>query len=164
MSETASVTPDPSVVDLAGSPAATPFRLRAQLLDAGSKTDMLARTDNLWIQIRVYAAHGGENAMHAHHYQDHSFIVLQGNARFRGPRGEVWNLGRNEGIMLPSGAYYCFENSGDDALVVLRIASKTKEEGDPGVRLGTHGGQIDAHTPENNRPEIRVFRSGAFYE
>jgi mannose-6-phosphate isomerase-like protein (cupin superfamily) len=151
-------------VDLEGAPKASLFRLKIELLEKGSKTRLLARTDNLWMQIRCYSPHEGENAMHAHHYQDHSFVILQGTARFYGPLGEVWNLGRNEGIMLPSGAYYCFENGGDDPLVVMRIASITRDVGDINKRLGVKGEQIEPHSAENKRPEHTVIKEGAFYE
>lgn len=152
------------VVDFSKAPPPDFFKLKIQLLDEGSFRLMLADTGNLQIKIRCYAAGGGENAMHAHHGQDHSFIVLMGKARFFGPRGEERELQRNEGVMLPSGCYYCFENSGDEPLVVLRIESITKEGGSSTVRLGMHGQQIDAHAPENNREKPVRFRDGAFYE
>lgn len=151
-------------LDLTNSPPPDFFKLKIQLLDEGSFRLMLADTGNLQIKIRCYAAGGGENAMHAHHGQDHSFIVLMGKARFFGPRGEERELVRNEGVMLPSGCYYCFENAGDEPLVVLRIESITKDGGDPHVRIGMHGQQIDPHAPENNREKPVRFREGAFYE
>jgi mannose-6-phosphate isomerase-like protein (cupin superfamily) len=150
--------------DFASAPPPTRFRLRIPLLDAGSMSTVLAKTENFELKIRCYAPNQGENAMHSHHNQDHSFVILQGTARFFGPRGEVWDLGRNEGIMLYDGSWYCFRNSGSEPLVVLRIASFMPQNGDPNKRLGVHGEQIDAHTPENKRPETRVFREGAFYE
>ncbi len=153
-----------ATVDFDKAPSPSRFRLRAQLLDAGSESRILAETDSLQMKIRVYAPHEGENAMHAHHNQDHSFVVLQGQARFYGPRGEAWELGRNEGIMLPEGAYYCFENSGDDPLVVMRIATMMSDKGDPETRLGVHQRQIDSHTAENRRPQKIVYREGEFYE
>ena len=156
--------PGDVAVDLENAPKAETFRLRIELLEKGSRTRLLARTDNLWMQIRCYSPYEGENAMHAHHYQDHSFVVLQGKARFYCPLGVTYDLGRNEGIMLPQGAYYCFENSGDDPLVVMRIASITREEGDVNKRLGVHGRQIEPHSPENKRPEHVVVREGTFYE
>lgn len=152
------------LVDFSKTPAPETFKLRIQLLDEGSRSIMLTDTGNMKIKIRCYAAGGGENAMHAHHNQDHSFIVLQGNARFYGPQGEVRDLARNDGIMLPSGCYYCFENSGAEPLVVLRIESITKEGGDPNVRLGMHGQQIEPHAVENNREKPIRPRPGAFYE
>ncbi len=140
------------------------FRLRIELLDEGSFRRMLADTGNLKIKIRCYAAGGGENALHAHHGQDHSFIILQGQARFRLPSGETREMTRNEGVMLPSGSYYCFDNSGPEPLVVLRIESITREGGDPEVRLGETGQQIDPRAPENNRNKTMRIRPGAFYE
>ncbi len=156
---------DPTAtVDFDKTPPPARFQLRAQLLDAGSESRILAETDHLQMKIRVYAAHEGENAMHAHHNQDHSFVVLQGAARFYGPRGETWDLGHNEGIMLPEGTYYCFENFGDDPLVVMRIAAMMPEKGDPEARLGVREQQIDAHRAENRRPQKIVHREGEFYE
>ncbi len=153
-----------ATIDFDKAPPAERFKLRAQLLDAGSESRILGESDHLQMKIRVYSAHEGENAMHAHHNQDHSFVILQGTARFYGPRGEVWDLGRNEGIWLPEGTYYCFENSGDDPLVVIRIAAMMPEQGDPNKRLGVHGEQIEPHSPENRRPEKIVYRDGEFYE
>ena len=155
---------DGAAVDFAADPPPTRFRLRSPLLDAGSLSTVLAETPNFQLKIRCYAPHEGENAMHSHHHQEHSFVVLQGTARFYGPRGETWDLGRNEGIMLYDRTWYCFENSGEDPLVVLRIATFLPHEGDPNKRLGVNGLQIDPHTAENKRPETRVFREGAFYE
>lgn len=152
------------LVDFSKTPPPELFKLRIQLLDQGSRSEMLTDTGNMKIKIRCYAAGGGENAMHAHHNQDHSFIVLEGQARFYGPQGEVHDLVRNQGIMLRSGCYYCFENSGSEPLVVLRIESITAEGGDPNVRLGMHGQQIEPHAPENNREKAIKARPGAFYE
>ena len=89
-------------VDFDKAPPASRFRLRAQLLDSGSQSRVLAESDRLQMKIRVYAAHEGENAMHAHHNQDHSFVVLQGQARFYGPRGETWDL-ENAGQLAAGG-------------------------------------------------------------
>jgi len=153
-----------ALVDVSKTPAPDIFKLRIQLLDEGSRSDLLTDTGNMKIKIRCYASGGGENAMHAHHNQDHSFIVLQGQARFYGPQGEVHDLIRNQGIMLPSGCYYCFENSGPEPLVVLRIESITKDGGDPNIRLGMHGQQIEPHAAENNREKPIRPRPDAFYE
>ena len=152
------------MVDFSDTPSPDFFKLKIQLLDEGSFRHLLADTGNLQIKIRCYASGGGENAMHAHHGQDHSFIVLMGRARFFRPHGEERLLERNEGIMLPSGCYYCFENAGDEPLVVLRIESITRDESDGSIRLGLHGQQINPHAPENNREKPVRFREGAFYE
>ncbi len=150
--------------DFETAPPPTRFQLRTPLLDSGSLSTVLAETDNFQLKIRCYAPREGENAMHSHHNQDHSFVVLQGTARFYGPRGEVWDLGRNEGIMLYDGSWYCFENPGEEPLVVLRIAAFMPHQGDPNKRLGVKGQQIDAHTKDNRRPDDIKLRDGAFYE
>ncbi len=155
--------PDASM-DFEAAPPPSRFQLRTPLLDAGSLSTVLAETENFQLKIRCYAPREGENAMHSHYNQDHSFVVLQGTARFYGPRGEVWDLTRNEGIMLYDGTWYCFENSGEEPLVVLRIASFMPHKGDPDKRLGVRGEQIEPHSVENKRPEKTVLREGAFYE
>src|SRR6266568_3252506 len=56
------------------------FKMRAQLLDQGRTNTALARTDNMWATLKVYAS-GGENGLHTHPHEDHTFIVLQGSDR-----------------------------------------------------------------------------------
>ncbi len=114
--------------DLATSAKPSFFRMRTQLLDAGNTELPLAVGDNLWIKIKVYAE-GGENHLHAHPYQDHSFIVLDGKACFHGPRGERRTLKRNEGVFLPAGSYYWFEQVGERA--ARRAAARRHQAGRP---------------------------------
>ena len=65
--------------------AAQTFRLRTPLLSAGRSHNILASckaaTGAMNIAIKCYAE-GGENEFHAHAREDHTFIVLQGRARF----------------------------------------------------------------------------------
>src|SRR5262245_20893827 len=90
---------------------ATPYRLRAPLLSQGRMDTVMAETDNMQVRLKVYAQ-GGENALHTHLDQDHTFVILQGEARFWDETGESKVYGRNEGIMLPRGAFYRFESCG----------------------------------------------------
>jgi len=83
----------------------TVFSLKGQMLAQGRTDSVLAATDDLTIRLKVYAS-GGENELHAHPHEDHSFMILQGSARFFGPDGEEIELGENEGIMLPKGNLY----------------------------------------------------------
>ena len=138
------------------------FTMRAQLLDAGNTEVPLAVEDHLWLKIKVYAR-GGENKLHAHPNQDHSFIVLDGRARFHGPRGEERELGRNDGIMLPAGAYYWFETISEEPLVVLRVGAttgdghpdaRTMDDGETKIRRGRDETYIS--------PDVK-YRDGAFY-
>ena len=66
------------------------FSLKGQLLDQGRTDSVLAATDNLTIRLKIYAS-GGENELHAHTSEDHSFMILQGSARFFGPDDEPAN-------------------------------------------------------------------------
>src|SRR5882672_6575759 len=54
------------------------FKMRAQMLAKGRTNTPLARTDNMWAILKVYAS-GGENGLHTHPNEDHTFIVLQGS-------------------------------------------------------------------------------------
>ena len=55
--------------------------------------------------------------------EDHTFIVLQGRARFYQPDRPPHELGRNEGILIPAGALYKFEVASDEPLVLLRVGN-----------------------------------------
>jgi len=110
------------------------FRMRAQLLEAGNTETPLAVGEHLWLKIKVYAR-GGENKLHAHPYQDHSFIVLAGRARFHGPRGEERELGPNDGILLPKGCFYWFQTVSEEPLVLLRVGATVASDKHPDTRI-----------------------------
>jgi mannose-6-phosphate isomerase-like protein (cupin superfamily) len=114
------------------------FKLKAPLLDAGNTETLLAVGEHLWLKIKVYAK-GGENKLHAHPYQDHSFIVLDGRARFHGPRGEEKELGRNDGIFLPAGSFYWFETVSEEPLVLLRVGAVIAPDKHPDMRIMPDG-------------------------
>src|SRR5438045_9678965 len=88
--------------------AAKFYKLRAQLLEQGRTNTLLARTDNMWATLKVYAS-GGENGLHMHPHEDHTFVVLPGTARYYDADGGYTDLRRHERIMLPAGAPYGFE-------------------------------------------------------
>jgi mannose-6-phosphate isomerase-like protein (cupin superfamily) len=142
--------------DFAKTPTLSTFTLRTKLVKSGSRNDKVAETKTLSMQVRVYAPHEGRNGLHTSPYMDHSFVVLQGTARFHGPRGETWDIGKNQGILIPSGAYYCFENSGDDVLVIMRAAALARHRGDPDLRIGPNGKHFSSIAPENLRPVDHV--------
>src|SRR5947207_2842694 len=68
-------------VDTQARPKAEIFQLKAPLLSVGRDNWPLIRTDLVSLTLKVYAE-GGENAMHYHTNEEHSFIVLQGEATF----------------------------------------------------------------------------------
>jgi mannose-6-phosphate isomerase-like protein (cupin superfamily) len=164
MSETIAKTSLPAPWD--GEDAFKPafFTMRAQLLDAGNTETPLAVGEHLWLKIKVYAK-GGENKLHAHPYQDHSFIVLDGRARFHGPRGEEKELARNDGIFLPAGSYYWFETISEEPLVLLRVGAVMAPDKHPDTRIMPDGewavrrGRADTFISDNV-----AYRDGAYYE
>ncbi len=122
------------IPEMTPNPEVTFFSMKSQLLDKGNTEIPLAMAEKLWLKIKVYAE-GGENQLHAHPHQDHSFIVLQGRARFYGPDGESRECGANEGIMLPAGAFYHFSNITDEPLVLLRIGAAMEDDKHPDMRI-----------------------------
>ncbi len=96
------------------------YAVTTPLLAQGRSHKGLAGTDRFEIVIKCYAS-GGENYLHAHTEEDHSFVVLSGEATFHGPKGKIASLGRNQGILIPRGAYYSFQSSGNTPLVLLRF-------------------------------------------
>ena len=123
-------------------PAATGaqiFNLTTPYLQQGITSDERARTDLLHVLIKVYAE-GGENRMHAHVHEDHSFIVLEGEATFHlDTEDNVRVVRPHEGVMLPKGTYYRFESTGGVNLVMLRVGAAPP--GSPKEALYPEGGQ-----------------------
>ena len=138
-------------------PKAQFFSLKTPLLSAGQTNTPVAGTDLLKVRVKVYAE-GGENALHAHFDEDHSFIVLQGQATFHDDAANTNVVNQYEGIMLPKGAYYYFQSTGNENLVLLRMGAGRKP-GDK-FRLGTLGGPL---TSEENRRIAGVPIPGEFF-
>ena len=137
------------------------FKMRAQMLEKGRTNTPLARTDNMWATLKVYAS-GGENGLHAHPNEDHTFIVLQGSARYYDADGGTIDVGRHEGIMLPAGAYYWFEATSKEPLVLVRVGCRAGPQ-DPGGRLNIRGEPMPGESKENKRVPV-VYRDGEFFE
>src|SRR4051812_25216849 len=64
-------------------------KMQAPILDQGSARTSMAATDRMWVFVNTYGPTDGENRLHTHINEDHTFIVLQGQARFTGPKGEI---------------------------------------------------------------------------
>ena len=136
------------------------YRVRTQLLSKGRSDYVLAKTDQMTVRIKCYAQ-GGENVLHAHPGEDHSFIVLAGKARFFDKEGGASELGRNEGIMIPRGVYYKFQSCGDEPLVLLRVGAEKEKL--PVMRVGVAGESLPGKS-KANKHEDGVPIDGAFYE
>jgi mannose-6-phosphate isomerase-like protein (cupin superfamily) len=78
------------------------FKLEAQLPQQGRTDTPVAASEKMWVVLKTYAA-DGENGLHAHPNEDHTFVVLQGEATFFGPNDETRTIGKNEGVLLPHG-------------------------------------------------------------
>ena len=139
------------------SPKAEAFTLKTPYLSKGRTNKSLATTDLLKLRVKVYAE-GGENALHTHLDEDHAFVVLEGQATFRDEEDNPTVVNRYEGIMLPKGAYYYFQSTGDTNLVLLRAGAGRKPEG--GHRRNLQGSQT---TTEENKHVDGVPVPGAFF-
>ncbi len=144
-------------MDTENHPKAQIFSLKTPLLSGGQTNTSVAGTDLLKVRVKVYAE-GGENALHAHFDEDHSFIILQGQATFYDKEGNTNVVKKYEGIMLPKGTYYYFQSTGNENLVLLRVGAGRKS-GDE-FRLGTQGHPL---TAEENRRITGVPIAGEFF-
>jgi mannose-6-phosphate isomerase-like protein (cupin superfamily) len=133
------------------------FSLKTPLLSDGRTNQSLAETDLLKLRIKVYAE-GGENGLHAHHDEDHSFVILQGQATFHDEDDNTTVVNKYEGIMLPRGAFYWFQSTGDENLVLLRVGAGRETEGS--FRLGPNGRPL---TREENKHIDGTVIPGKFF-
>jgi mannose-6-phosphate isomerase-like protein (cupin superfamily) len=137
------------------------FKLKAQLVDQGRTNTVLAETDNMWSRLKVYAS-GGENTLHTHVNEDHMFVIMQGSARFFGPEGEERDIGAKEGIMIPAGAYYHFQATSEEPLILLRVGARANP-GDRKDRRNIKGGPLPGNSKENKQVDV-IYRDGAYFE
>jgi mannose-6-phosphate isomerase-like protein (cupin superfamily) len=112
------------------------------------------------VHIKVYAS-GGENGLHNHTDEDHFHLVLEGSARFYGPRGEEVECGQYEGIMLPAGSYYRFNATSDEPLVLLRVGAWVKDK-ETEKRLNVYGDPLPNHSDANGNAEV-IARPGEYW-
>ena len=124
------------------------FRLKARLPKLGRTHVPLAASKNMWVVLKTYAQ-DGENKLHAHPDEDHTFVILQGQASFRGPNGEERTIGKYEGILLPRGTFYWFKAVGEEPLVLLRIGCAAAEGATHRGRINIHGKPMAGDSAEN---------------
>ena len=116
----------------------------------GRVTQLVAKTDNMWIHTKVNSE-GGENAVHCHMDEDHSFVVLEGRMSVFDENNNELEIEKYQGVMIPKGAFYRYLNTGDENLVVLRIGSgidATPPRGDD-MRLRPDGKPLPSDSEEN---------------
>ncbi len=129
------------------------FRLGAMLPLQGRTDTPVAATEKMTVVLKTYAS-CGENELHAHTNEDHTFIVLQGRATFYGPKGEERTIGLHEGVMLPHGTFYWFKATSDEPLVMLRVGGAAGEGTDRFERIGIDGKIMDGFSPDNKQVEV----------
>ena len=91
---------------------------------AGEGDLMLPGSDELYGVVKRYSI-GGENRMHTHPTEDHTFYILQGEGSFHFEKDEnVVVAGRYDAIFLPRGSHYWFESTGAEKLIILRTGTQ----------------------------------------
>lgn len=116
--------------------AAQTFEVKTPLLTGGRSIMPLARTGMMSVGLNYYSP-GRKNSLHTHPGEDHAFVVLDGEVTFYDKNNNSTVLRKGQGIMLPEGWYYWFENSGGKPLALLRF-SAWKQKGNV-ARVETSG-------------------------
>jgi mannose-6-phosphate isomerase-like protein (cupin superfamily) len=130
-------------------PKAKLFSLKTPYMKQGRVTQLVAETPNMWIHTKINAE-GGENEIHAHRDEDHSFIVLEGEMSVFDEKGNEIRVKPYQGILLPKGAYYRYLNTGKGNLVVLRIGAGVRNKPQAGaMRVRPDGREILGGSVEN---------------
>jgi mannose-6-phosphate isomerase-like protein (cupin superfamily) len=130
------------------------FSLRTPYMKQGRVTQLVAETENLWIHTKINYE-GGENEIHTHLDEDHSFIVLEGQMSVFDEKGNELKVGKYQGVMIPRGAYYRYLNTGPENLVVIRVGTgiKGKPQGGEEMRIRPDGKPLPAYSAENKTIE-----------
>ena len=131
----------------------TVFTMRAQLPTQGRTDTPLAATEQFTVVLKTYAS-GGENTLHAHPHEDHTFVVMQGAARFHGKDGVIDTLKKNQGILIPAEALYWFEAVSEEQLVMLRVGTRLSGADDGQARVSSSGKDMDPFTAENKQVDL----------
>jgi mannose-6-phosphate isomerase-like protein (cupin superfamily) len=86
----------------------------------------LSRSDIVYTSVQILKS-GGENNLHAHTAHDGVWIVLKGRARFYGMNNAlIKECGPLQGVHIPRGFYYWFENAATELLELLHIEATDK--------------------------------------
>jgi len=135
------------------------FKLEAQLPIEGRTNIPLAASDSMWVVLKTYAS-GGVNELHAHPHEDHTFVILQGAAKFYGPNKEERIAKAGEGVLLPAGTFYWFHVTSEEQLVMLRIGAQAGQ-GDRFRRIDIKGEIMQGDDPANK--QVPLILSDKWY-
>ena len=139
-------------------PKAKLFSLKTPYMQQGRVTQLVAETPNMWIHTKINAE-GGENEIHCHLDEDHSFVVLEGQMSVFDEKGNEMSVKQYQGVMIPKGAYYRYLNTGSGNLVVLRIGAgiKGQPQGGEEMRVRPDGRPLPSGSIENKTlPPIEI--------
>jgi mannose-6-phosphate isomerase-like protein (cupin superfamily) len=143
-------------------PKAHTFSLKTPYMKQGRVTQLVAETSNMWIHTKINAE-GGENEIHTHLDEDHSFIVLEGEMSVFDEKGNELKIKQYQGVMIPKGAYYRYLNTGSGNLVVIRVGAgiKGQAQGGEEMRVRPDGKPLLAGSVENKT--LPPVETGTFF-
>ena len=134
------------------------YSLKTPYMEQGRVQLLVAETPNLKIHMKINAE-VGENAVHTHLNEDHSFIVLEGEMTIYDDKGNTWIVKPYQGILLPKGAYYRYHASGTGNMVMLRVSASVRDKppADQAMRVRPDGKPLKGQSVENkNLPPIKM--------
>jgi mannose-6-phosphate isomerase-like protein (cupin superfamily) len=100
----------------------------------------VARSGMMTVLVHRWAT-GGEVELHTHPFQDATWTVMEGRVKVYGEKDNVLaELGPHQGIFIPGGTYYWFENVSDVELVMTRVSTAV-----PPQLRGESPGQLDQY-------------------
>lgn len=137
------------------------FPIRARLPVRGRTNQVLGASRYMNVVLKTYAS-GGENEIHAHTNEDHVFVVLQGGAVFQGPNGETRTVGKHDCVLIPSGAFYRFQATEGEPLVMLRVGAALDPDADILARVDPEGKAFDGYSERNK--EVAYELSERWFE
>lgn len=131
-------------------PRAYVYSLKTPYMKQGRVTQLVAETENMWIHTKINAE-GGENEIHCHLDEDHSFVVLEGQMSVFDEKDNEMSVKQYQGVMIPKGTYYRYLNTGSGNLVVLRIGAgiKGQPQGGEEMRVRPDGRPLPSGSIEN---------------
>lgn len=102
-------------------PPARAFKYKRPEFENGKRNVKLERTDRM-IGIIQVLKRGGETNLHSHAHMDGLWMVLTGRVRFYGEGNALLgDFGPREGVLIPRGCPYWFENSEDEVAELLQV-------------------------------------------
>jgi hypothetical protein len=113
----------------------------------------MAASDKMWVVLKIYAA-DGENGLHPHPNEDHTFVVLQGEAKFYGPNHETRAIGKDEGYCYHTVRFIGSKATSDELLVMVHIGAAAFDGVDRHGRINPDGSEMRGDSVQNKQVEL----------